>query len=60
MASPQVAGLAMYLWSIAPDLTAPQLRSAMVATARPALPNGAGGCGTESRPRRGWTPTPPC
>ena len=53
MASPQVAGLAMYLWSIAPDLTAPQLRSAMVATARPALPNGAGGCGSEvtSAPR---------
>ena len=46
MASPQVAGLAMYLWSIAPDLTAPQLRGAIVATARPALPNGAGGCGT--------------
>ena len=47
MASPQVAGLAMYLWSIAPDLTAPQLRGAMVATARPALPNDAGGCGTD-------------
>jgi hypothetical protein len=54
MASPQVAGLAMYLWSIAPDLTAPQLRSAMIATARPALPNDeASGCGTDvpSAPR---------
>ena len=53
MASPQVAGLAMYLWSIAPDLTAPQLRGAMIATARPALPNDAGGCGTDvpSAPR---------
>ena len=53
MASPQVAGLAMYLWSIAPDLTAPQVRGAMVATARPALPNDAGGCGTDvpSAPR---------
>jgi Tol biopolymer transport system component len=53
MASPQVAGLAMYLWSIAPDLTAPQVRSAMIATARPALPNDAGGCGTDvpSAPR---------
>ena len=27
MASPQVAGLAMYLWSIAPDLTGPQVRA---------------------------------
>ena len=52
MASPQVAGLAMYLWSIAPDLTAAQLRGAMVATARPALANDAGGCGTvPSAPR---------
>jgi hypothetical protein len=53
MASPQVAGLAMYLWSIAPDLTAPQLRGAMVATARPALSNAAGACGTDlpSAPR---------
>ncbi len=53
MASPQVAGLSMYLWSIAPDLTAPQLRSAMVATARLPLPNDAGGCGTDvtSAPR---------
>ena len=53
MASPQVAGLAMYLWSIAPDLTAPQLRAAMIATARPALSNAAGVCGTDlpSAPR---------
>src|SRR5688500_18783148 len=54
MASPQVAGLAMYLWSIAPDLTAPQLRSAMVDTARLPLPNDdASGCGTDvtSAPR---------
>jgi hypothetical protein len=54
MASPQVAGLAEYLWSIAPDLTAPQLASAMIATGRPALPNNiAAGCGTNvaSAPR---------
>jgi Ca2+-binding RTX toxin-like protein len=47
MASPQVAGLAEYLWSIAPDLTAPQLREAMVATAAPPLPSSAQ-CGTEA------------
>jgi hypothetical protein len=47
MASPQVAGLAMFLWSIAPDLSAPQLRDLMVATARPALPIDAGGCGSD-------------
>jgi hypothetical protein len=53
MASPQVAGLAMYLWSIAPDLTAPQVRAAMIATARPALSNAAGACSTDlpSAPR---------
>ena len=53
MASPQVAGLAMYLWSLAPDLSAPQLRAAMVATARPALPDDATGCNTDvpSAPR---------
>jgi Subtilase family len=52
MASPQVAGLAEYLWSIAPDLTAPQLRDAMVATALAPLPSSAN-CGTEepSSPR---------
>lgn len=47
MASPQVAGLAEYLWSIAPDLTAPQLRNLMVATAAPPLPSSAN-CGTEA------------
>jgi hypothetical protein len=53
MASPAVAGLAMFLWSIEPTLTAPQMRDLMVATARPALPNDAGGCGTDvqSSPR---------
>ena len=53
MASPQVAGLAMYLWSIAPDLSASQMRRAMVATARPALPDDATGCNTDvpSAPR---------
>jgi Tol biopolymer transport system component len=53
MASPAVAGLAMFLWSIEPTLTAPQMRELMIATARPALPNDAGSCGTEvtSAPR---------
>ena len=54
MASPQVAALGMFLWSIAPDLTAPQLRDLMVATARPPLPHDvAAGCGTDvpSSPR---------
>jgi Subtilase family/RTX calcium-binding nonapeptide repeat (4 copies) len=36
-ASPQAAALAEYLWSIAPDLTAPQVVTAMIATARPPL-----------------------
>jgi hypothetical protein len=47
MASPQVAGLAEYLWSIAPDLTAPQLRNLIVATAAPPLPESAN-CGTDA------------
>ena len=54
MATPAVAGLAMFLWSIEPSLTAPQMRNLIVATARPALPNDqAGGCGTDvpSSPR---------
>jgi hypothetical protein len=53
MASPEVAGLATFLWSIEPTLTAPQMRDLMVATARPALPNDSGGCGTDvpSSPR---------
>jgi hypothetical protein len=53
MSSPQAAGLAEYLWSIAPDLTAPQLAGAMIATARPPLSNAAGACSTDlpSAPR---------
>ena len=48
MASPAVAGLAMFLWSIEPTLTAPQMRELMVATGRPPLPNEEGsGCGTD-------------
>jgi hypothetical protein len=35
MASPQIAALGEYLWSIAPDLTAPQIAAAIRATARP-------------------------
>ncbi len=51
MASPQVAGLAMFLWSIDPSRTAAGLRDAMVATARPPLGEDAL-CGTElSAPR---------
>ena len=51
--SPQVAALGAYLWSIAPDLSAPQLRGLMVATAAPPLPNDAANCGTDlpSAPR---------
>ena len=54
MASPQVAGLAMYLWSIAPDLTAPQLRGADGRDRRPAAAQRRGrDCGTDvpSAPR---------
>jgi Subtilase family/RTX calcium-binding nonapeptide repeat (4 copies) len=47
MAAPQLAALAEYLWSIAPDLTAPQLRSLVVATAAPPLPDSAN-CGTDA------------
>jgi hypothetical protein len=36
MASPQIAALAEYLWSIAPDLSAPQIVHVIRATARPA------------------------
>ena len=46
MASPQVAGLAAYIWSIAPDLEAPELRALLMATAAPPLATGAGGCGS--------------
>ena len=35
LASPVVAGLATYLWSIAPDLTPQQLKAAMVENAQP-------------------------
>ncbi len=53
MASPEVAGLATFLWSIAPDLTGPRLRDLIVATARPPLSNDPGTCGTDvpSAPR---------
>jgi hypothetical protein len=53
MSSPQAAGLAEYLWSIAPDLTAPQLASAMIATGRPPLAITPGPCGSNvpSAPR---------
>ena len=47
MASPQVAGLAMFLWSIEPNLTAPQLRDLMIATAREPLSNAAEQCNTD-------------
>jgi hypothetical protein len=50
-ASPQAAALAEYLWSIAPDLTAPQLVSALIATARPPLSNEEGApCGSSDLP----------
>ena len=42
-ASPQAAALAEYLWSIAPDLKAPEVVSAMIETARPPLPAESGG-----------------
>ena len=53
MASPAVAGLAMFLWSIEPTLEAPQMRELMLNTARPALSNAAGSCSTDvaSAPR---------
>lgn len=53
MASPQVAGLAEYLWSIAPDLTSQQLAAAMIATGAAPLSNASGACGTDlpSAPR---------
>ena len=52
-ATPQAAALGAYLWSIAPDLTAPQLRDLLVATAAPALSSGTQGCNTDvpSAPR---------
>ena len=55
MASPEVAGLATFLWSIAPDLTGPQLRDLIVATARPPLPNDPGAAGRTSRRPRAST-----
>ncbi len=39
-ASPQVAGLAEYIWSIAPDLTATQVAAAITSTAAPSLGSG--------------------
>ena len=53
MASPAVAGLAMFLWSIEPNLTAPQMRNLMVNTARPGLAITPGPCGSDvpSSPR---------
>ena len=53
MSSPEIAGLAVFLWSIDPDLEAPELRELMVETARPPLPHGNPGCGTDvpSAPR---------
>ena len=53
MSSPEIAGLAVFLWSIDPNLKAPQLRELMVNTARPPLPNDNSGCGTDvpSAPR---------
>ena len=52
-ASPAVAGLAMFLWSIEPSLTAPQMRNLLVNTARPGLAITPGPCGSEvpSSPR---------
>ena len=47
MASPQVAGLAAYLWSIAPDLTAQQVAAAIRTTGAAPLPNDAANCGTD-------------
>ena len=38
-ATPVVAGLATYLWSIAPDLTPQQLKAAMVENAQPVMPS---------------------
>ena len=56
MASPAVAGLAMFLWSIEPTLTAPQMRELMVATARPRAVECRGElqhrCGVRSAARR--------
>lgn len=46
MAAPQVAALAEYVWSIAPDLKAPQVTALLIATAQPALPIGPGACPT--------------
>jgi hypothetical protein len=47
MASPAVAGLAMFLWSIEPNLTAPQMRNLMMNTARPGLAITPGPCGSD-------------
>ena len=51
-AAPQAAGLAEYMWKIAPDLTATQLKAAIVATAAASLGSGPP-CGTDlpSAPR---------
>ena len=53
LAAPQAAGLAEYLWSIAPDLNAPQIAYAMIDTGAPPLPIDGGSCGTDvpSAPR---------
>ena len=53
MATPAVAGLAMFLWSIEPDLTAPQMLNLLVNTAQPGLAITPGPCGSDvsSSPR---------
>ena len=53
MASPQVAALAEYLWTIAPGLKSEQIVSAIERNGLPPLPNDAGHCGTDlpSAPR---------
>ena len=58
-ASPQVAGLAEYLWTIAPDLTAEQVAAAVRSTAAAPLSRVRHATRTWSR-RRGSTPTPRC
>jgi hypothetical protein len=46
MAAPLVAGLVEYLWTLAPDLRAQDLRNALIATASPAV----AGCTVFSKP----------
>jgi cysteine-rich repeat protein len=48
MATPQVAGLAAYLWALDPTLSVAELRTLLLATRRPVPPSaGQGGCSAQ-------------